>query len=165
MFLFYVCIVNKYTMYQILTFYHSTVRWLLLASLIYAIFRAFKGYYSKSGFTKSDNAVRHWTATISHIQLVIGMTLYSQSPIVKYFWTNFKEAVHDIEIAFFGLIHIVLMLIAIIFITIGSALTKRKQTDNEKFKTMLVWFSISLLIIFLAIPWPFSPLANRPYLR
>lgn len=165
MFLFYVCIANKNTMYQTLTFYHSTVRWLVLASLIYAIVRAFKGYNSKYVFTKTDNAVRHWTATISHIQLVIGITLYSQSPIIKYFWTNFKEAVHNDDIAFFGLIHIVLMLTAIICITIGSALAKRKQRDNDKFKTMLVWFSISLLIIFIAIPWPFSPLANRPYFR
>ena len=152
-------------MYQTLTFYHSTVRWLLLGSLIYAIFNALKGYNSKSIFTKTDNAVRQWTATISHIQLVIGITLYSQSPIIKYFWTNFNEEVHNVDIAFFGLIHIVLMLTAIICITIGSALAKRKNMDNDKFKTMLVWFSISLIIIFIAIPWPFSPLAIRPYFR
>jgi len=57
------------------------------------------------------------------------------------------------------------MLTAIVIITIGSALAKRKKTDKEKFKTMLVWFSAALLIIFIAIPWPFSPLANRPYIR
>lgn len=152
-------------MYQTLTFYHSFVRWLVLASLIYAIYRAYKGYTLRLNFTKTDNAVRHWTATIAHIQLIIGMILYTQSPIIKYFWTNFKEAVHNIDTVFFGLIHITLMLIAITLITIGSALAKRKQTNNEKFKTMLVWFSISLLIIFIAIPWPFSPLANRSYFR
>ncbi len=165
MFLFHLCIVRKNTMYQALTFYHSIVRWLVLISLLYAIYRAYNGYTSKRNFTKTDNAVRHWTATIAHIQLVIGIVLYSQSPIVNYFWTNFKEALHKMDIAFFGLIHIVLMLTAIIVITLGSALTKRKQTDNEKFRTMLVWFLISLLIIFIATPWPFSPLANRPYFR
>jgi cbb3-type cytochrome oxidase subunit 3 len=30
---------------------------------------------------------------------------------------------------------------------------------------MLVWFTIALIIIFIAIPWPFSPFANRPYFR
>ncbi len=152
-------------MYQTLTFYHSFIRWLVLASLIYAIYRAYTGYTSKLNYTKTDNAVRHWTATIAHLQLVIGIILYSQSPIIKYFWKNFKDAVYNVDATFFGLIHIALMLIAIILITIGSALAKRKQPDNEKFKTMLVWFSISLLIIFIAIPWPFSPLANRPYVR
>jgi Type IV secretion system pilin len=152
-------------MYQTLTFYHSIVRWLVLASLLYAIYRAYKGYTSNAKFSKTDNSIRHWTATIAHIQLVIGITLYTQSPIIKYFWKNFNEAIHNIDTAFFGLLHIILMLIAIILITIGSALSKRKTTDKEKYKTMLVWFSISLIIIFIAIPWPFSPLANRPYFR
>jgi hypothetical protein len=57
------------------------------------------------------------------------------------------------------------MFVAIVLITIGSAKAKRKSNDTQKFKTMLIWFSIALLIIFIAIPWPFSPLANRPYIR
>lgn len=152
-------------MYQALTFYHSIMRWLVLSSLLFAIYRAYKGYTLNTQFSKTDNAVRHWTATIAHIQLVIGTTLYTESPIIKYFWHNFNEAIHNLDTAFFGLLHIILMLTAITLITVGSALSKRKTTDKEKFKTMLVWFSISLLIIFIAIPWPFSPLANRPYFR
>ena len=152
-------------MYQSLIFYHSIIRWLVLASLLYSTYRAYKGYTSQLNFTKIDNAARHWTATIAHIQLVIGIILYTQSPIIKYFWHNFNEAIQNLDTLFFGLLHITFMLLAIILITIGSALAKRKQTDKEKFKTMLVWFSISLLLIFIAIPWPFSPLANRPYFR
>jgi hypothetical protein len=43
--------------------------------------------------------------------------------------------------------------------------SKRKPGDREKFKTMAIWFSIALFIIFLSIPWPFSPFTSRPYLR
>lgn len=152
-------------MFQTLTFYHSIMRWLVLASIIYAIYRAYRGYSSNAQFSKADNAVRHWTATIAHIQLLIGIILYTQSPIIKYFWQNFNEAIQNSDLAFFGLLHLILMLTAIILITIGSALSKRKTTDKEKFKTMLFWFSVSLIIIFIAIPWPFSPLASRPYFR
>lgn len=152
-------------MYQTLTFLHSIFRWLVLLSLIYAIFKAYKGYYSNQTFSKTDDSVRHWTATIAHIQLVLGISLYSQSPIVSYFWKNFTTAKESFDLLFFGLIHIFLMLLSIILITIGSALAKRKQTDKDKFKTMLIWFGLGLIIIFIAIPWPFSPLANRPYFR
>ncbi|AZA54912.1 hypothetical protein [Chryseobacterium sp. G0201] len=152
-------------MYQTLTFLHSTFRWLVLLSLIYAIFTAYKGYFSNREFSKTNNSVRHWTATIAHIQLILGIILYSQSPIIKYFWKNFSSAKESFDLFFFGLIHIFLMLFSIILITIGSALTKRKETDKEKFKTMLIWFTMALIIIFIAIPWPFSPLANRPYFR
>jgi len=152
-------------MFQTLTFLHSIVRWLVLLSLLYSIFRAYKGYFWNKEFTKTDNSVRHWTATIAHVQLVLGIILYSQSPIIKYFWKNFNEAKESFDLLFFGLIHIFLMLFSIILITIASAISKRKTTDKEKFKTMLIYFSIALLLIFIAIPWPFSPLANRPYFR
>ena len=152
-------------MYSTLLFFHSLIRWFVLASLLYSIYIAYKGYSKQLSFTKKDNLIRHWTATIAHIQLIFGILVYVQSPLVKYFWKNFKSASQDLDFTFFGIIHIFLMLTAIVFITIGSALAKRKETDREKFRTMLVWFSIALLIIFIAIPWPFSPLANRPYIR
>lgn len=152
-------------MFETLTFYHSTVRWLVLASLVYSIYRAYKGYFSNAPFSKTDNYVRHWTATIAHIQLIFGIVIYTQSPIIKYFWNNFDEAITNLDLAFFGLLHIILMLTAIVMITVGSALSKRRTTDREKFKTILFWFSVSLIIILIAIPWPFSPFANRPYFR
>ncbi|ANF52643.1 hypothetical protein A0O34_19940 [Chryseobacterium glaciei] len=152
-------------MYQTLTFLHSTFRWLVLLSLISSLFIAYKGYFSNKNFSKIDDSIRHWTATIAHVQLILGITLYSQSPIVKYFWNNFSTAKESFDLLFFGLIHIFLMLFSIVLITIGSAVTKRKTTDKEKFKTMLIWYTIALIIIFIAIPWPFSPFANRPYFR
>ncbi len=152
-------------MYQSLTFIHSIVRWLVLTGLLYAIYRAYKGYIRESVFSKTDHLVRHWTATIAHIQLVVGILLYTQSPVISYFWKNRKEAVSNPEMVFFSVIHIFFMLSAIVMITIGSALAKRKTADRDKFKTMLVWYSIALFIILMAIPWPFSPLASRPYLR
>ena len=155
----------KKVMYHTLTIFHNAVRWFVLASLLFATFRAYKGYFSKFAFTKTDNAVRHWTATIAHIQLMIGIVLYFQSPTIKYFMTNFKEARKNFDMAFFGIYHGLFMFSAIILITIGSAKAKRQQTDREKFKTMLIWFSIALIIIFIAIPWPFSPFAKRPYYR
>lgn len=152
-------------MYQTLTFYHNAMRWLVLVSLLFALYRAYKGYFLKMEFSKTDNAVRHWTATIAHVQLMIGMILYFQSPLIQYFLANFKTAIQDFHLLFFGLIHSTLMLIAIVLITIGSASAKRKETDKAKFKTMMIWLTIALVIIFIAIPWPFSPLANRPYFR
>lgn len=152
-------------MYQTLLFLHNLTRWLVLLGLFYALFRAYKGYVSNAVFSKTDNAVRHWTATIAHTQLLIGMILYFHSPVVKYFMKNSKEAIHDVDVGFFGWIHGLLMLTAIVLLTIGSAKAKRQPVDREKYKTMLTWFSIALILIIIAIPWPFSPLACRPYFR
>ncbi len=150
-------------MYQFLLPLHSVFRWLVLISLLYSIYLSFRGKKGQLAFSNRINHIRHWTATIAHIQLIIGILLYTKSPIVQYFLNNGFEGWDDN--AFYGLLHIALMLLAIIIITLGSAKAKRKETDLEKFRAMFAYFSIGLLIIFIAIPWPFSPLANRHYIR
>lgn len=152
-------------MYPTLLALHSLVRWLVLASLLYALYRAYRGWRGHRPFTKHDDLVRHTTATIAHIQLTLGLTLYFISPIVDYFVHHFKEAVHERQIRFFGMEHITMMLIAIALISVGSAKAKRKTTDRDKFKTMAIWFTIGLLVIVSSIPWAFSPLTSRPYFR
>lgn len=152
-------------MYITLLFIHSILRWLVLASLLYAIFRAAKGYYTRAVFGRSDDRIRHRTATLAHIQLLIGIMLYAQSPWVKAFFSGSTGNSENMEGLFFAWIHIGLMTVAIVLITIGSGMAKNKTHDRDKFATMLLWFSLALILIFLVIPWPFSPLANRPYLR
>jgi hypothetical protein len=152
-------------MYQALIVIHSYLRWFVLVSLLISLLKAFSGYLSNAVFTKADNAIRHWTATIAHIQLVVGVTLYFQSPLIKYFLKNLHGSKEDFGYLFFGAIHSTLMLAAIVIVTIGSALAKRKETNREKFRTILLWHSFTLIIILIAIPWPFSPFANRPYIR
>ena len=113
-------------MYQSLLYYHSIIRWFVLASLIISIFKAYRGYFQNLKFSKLDNLIRHWTATIAHLQLVIGLILYSQSPIIKYFWKNLDEAVNNLEALFYSLLHMILMLSAIVLITIGSAMANKE---------------------------------------
>lgn len=150
-------------MYQTLLIFHSLFRWAVIICLPWAIYRAFIGYRAGKPFTRADNALRHWTATISHIQLMAGMILYTQSPMVKFYFSG--EGDTSGEPFFFGLLHIALMLAAIVIITIGSAKAKRQPAAQQKFKTMLLWFSLGFLVMLIAIPWPFSPLAHRPLIR
>lgn len=151
-------------MHQILLTVHSIFRWLVLLSLLFAVYRSAKGYFLVRSFAKIDHAIRHWTATIAHIQLMIGMVLYFNSPIVKYTLTGEKNTGIN-EVYFFKFVHIAFMISSVVVITVGSSLAKRKELSSDKFKTMLLWFTMALILIFLAIPWPFSPLASRPYIR
>lgn len=154
-------------MYPEILALHSLFRWLVIISLIFAIYRGYKGWFSKKIFIKFDNSVRQWTAIIAQIQLVIGISLYSISPLVQYFLSHFKKALPQREIRFFGMEHAFVMITAIIIITIGSKKVKRKTTDNEKYKTMAIWFSIGLFLILTSMPLPFSPppFVRRPFFR
>lgn len=153
-------------MYAILIALHSLFRWLVVLSLTYATAVACQGWITKRAFSKYDNLVRHGTATIAHIQLLLGLALYFVSPIVQYFLQNFSEGVHQREIRFFGMEHIFMMLLAIALLTVGAVKTKRQTADVLKFKTMAIWFSVAWVVIFFSIPWPFLPLSpHRPYFR
>ncbi|GAB5476134.1 MAG: hypothetical protein Mars2KO_42330 [Maribacter sp.] len=152
-------------MYNNLLVLHSIIRWLVVLSLLLSIGIALRGYLTNRAFSPTDNKIRHWTATIGHIQLILGILLYIKSPIAQYLYTDSSDAVANWQIFFFSVIHSLLMLIAIVVLTLGSAFAKRKASDKLKYKTMFIWYTIAFLIIFIAIPWPFSPLAERPIIR
>jgi hypothetical protein len=85
--------------------------------------------------------------------------------VIDYFLHHYKEAVHEREIRFFGMEHSSMMILGIIVITISSILAKRQTNDKVKFKTLAIGYTLALLIILSSVPWPFSPLVSRPYLR
>jgi hypothetical protein len=101
----------------------------------------------------------------AHIQLTVGVLLYSISPIVSYFWNNFGKAVHERQIRFFGMEHITVMISAVVVLTIGFSKVKKQKEDYQKFSSMFFWFGIVLLLILSSIPWSFSPLTSRPNFR
>jgi hypothetical protein len=152
--------------YQSLITFHSLWRWAVLISLLWSIINAFGGLRAKRVFGKRDNALRHWTATIAHIQLVLGILLYTQSPYVKSFsFRSSAGSAGNPDGLFFAVIHALLMLAAIAVITAGSALAKRKPANEEAFRVMALCYTVGLLLIIAAVPWPFSPLAQRPLIR
>ena len=152
-------------MYPYLLVLHSLFRWLVLCSLLLAIYRSYRGWLGRKEYLKFDNAIRHWSATIAHVQLILGLWLYFISPITDYFMHHFHEAVHEREIRFFGMEHSMMMILGIIVITIASMLSKRQQTDQGKFRTLALGYTLGLLIILPSVPWQFSPLVSRPYFR
>lgn len=152
-------------LYTIMLVLHSLLRWFVLISLIYTAYRAYKGWFSKSLYTVQDLKVTRATVIIAHIQLLVGLILYASSPLIHNLISNFGEAVQQSSIRFYGMEHSILMIIAIVLITIGSAKSKKEAEDIRKFKTVAIWFTIALLIILVSIPWPFSPLDARPWFR
>lgn len=135
---------------------------MVLILLVFAFVKSILGLRKNAAFGPSDKKIILWTVICSHIQLVIGIILYFVSPLISQFMQDFKKMVHVRDVRFFGMEHSSMMLLAIIFITIGSAKSKRKTEDKAKHKTIAIWFGIALLLILVNIPWPFSPFATRP---
>lgn len=151
--------------YTIILLLHSWLRWIVVVSLLYSLYRAYTGWFREKSFTNFDNTLRHSVVTIAYIQLLFGLVLYGISPIITFFLSHFSEAVHIREIRFFGIEHSITMLLAVFIITIGSMIAKRQSIDRSKFRTIALWHTIAFFLIIVAIPWECSPLVSRPYFR
>lgn len=152
-------------MYYLTLSLHSLIRWLVLLSLLFMLADSYRGWRLNKPYTAFNNKVRIITAAIAHVQLVVGLVLYFISPVVNYFLHHFSTAIRIRDIRFFGMEHIAMMLIGITLITIGSVKAKRKSTGQDKFRVQAIWLTIALVIIFLSVPWSFSPFTSRPLFR
>ena len=136
---------------EILVRAHSGLRWVVLGLLVYAIFNALR---KKDFYAKSDRLVNMFAMVSLHIQLVIGLILYFTSSKVSFVEGWMKNQL----LRFYGMEHILLMIIAIVLVTIGHAKAKRASEPSKKHKTILLFYAIGLILIIASIPWPFRQL-------
>ena len=127
---------------QILVHAHSGLRYVVLGLLLAAIGIAFSK--KDAGTSK----IYLFALIATHVQLVLGFILYFWSPKVNF--SMMKDAFYR----FYSVEHITGMIIAIVLITIGYSKAKRMNTA-KRHKTVLLFYSLGLLLILASIPWPF----------
>ena len=64
-------------------------------------------------------------------------------------------AMKEPVLRFYAVEHVTIMSIAIVFVTVGRISSKKMKTDWQKHKRVFVFYSIALLLVLVAIPWPF----------
>lgn len=142
--------------YTIIISAHSIIRWIFLLMLLVAVFNSIKKWISHEGLNHTDKLINTIVVIISHIQLVIGLSLYMVSPKVVFDTYTMSSPI----LRFFTLEHTLLMLIAIVLLTVGNIKSKRNVDSVKSAKSIVIWFSISLFIILISIPWPFRNLGS-----
>jgi formate hydrogenlyase subunit 4 len=136
---------------------HSFLRWALLLLMIVSIVKAAMSMSGKNPYTSSDRKRTLFTMIAAHLQLIIGVVLYLQSTAVQSGLGNMGAAMKNSSLRYWTVEHITMMIIAIVFITIGNIRSKKMDTDASKYKQVLIWFGLALLVIIVAMPWPFRP--------
>lgn len=143
---------------------HNLLRWVFLIFIVISLVQAYSGWFGNKSYTKSADRLRLFTVITAHLQLIFGLILYFVSPLVKSFLANPGASMKDANLRFYGMEHLLMMVIAIVLVTIGSAKSKNKP-DTARFKALAIWFTIALIIVLLAAPSQFSPMNYRPNFR
>ncbi len=149
-------------MYTGLLHLHSALRYVVLALLIITIAKAFIGWFGKKDYTTGDNKLSLFTFISAHTQLLIGLILYGISPVVKAGMADMAASMKDPIMRFWTVEHALSMIVAIIIITLGRVMSKKATTDAAKHRRIAIYYLLALILIFSAIPWPFSAVA-RPW--
>lgn len=155
-------------MYTLTLWLHSFLRWALLLALLFKIWQAYSGWFQNKAWTPLDKQGNLLVLIFSHLQLVLGLILYlGLSPYgASSFKNGMKIVMKTRELRFWAVEHIALMLLSLAFVQIGFSIAKRKEESLSQHKISAIWFTVALVALLAAIPWPFlSTGAGRPWLR
>ncbi len=129
---------------------HSGMRYIILLLLVIAIINAIANLKSDK-FGKKDKLLNLFAMVFLHIQLLLGLILYFISPMVR-----FGEGMMSDPVArFFTMEHLIMMIVAIALVTIGYSKSKKVAEAKKKHRLVLRYYGLGLIVIFVAIPWPF----------
>lgn len=151
-------------LYSILLPLHNILRWIVLIAALFAIFRAFAGWLGKKDWTRTDDKAGMWFTMVMDIQVLAGLILYFLSPLTQSALQNFGGAMSNAVARFFAVEHILLMVVAAAAAHMGRAFSRKASGSLSKHKRAAIWFVLALLLVLVAIPWPFS-VAARPWIR
>lgn len=135
---------------------HSGLRWIVLALMIIAIVKAFKGQKSNEYLAKDDK-IFLFAMIAFHTQVLIGLIMYFMNG-----WYKIDgDVMANSATRFFAVEHIFGMLVAMTVITMGRSKSKKIEDPVAKYKKIATFYLIGLIITLVSIPWPFMP-AARP---
>jgi hypothetical protein len=134
---------------------HNLLRWIVLLACLWALLRLVGGFFKRSRWTKRDQLAGLAFTSLLNVQVLLGLILYSLSPITRSVIANFGAAMKDSVLRFYAVEHLAGMFFAAIIAQVGYSLSKRATTDRGRFLKGAVAYSISALLILASIPWPF----------
>jgi uncharacterized protein YacL len=137
---------------------HNLLRWAILIAAAFALYRMVRGLIKKSTWGATDSKSGLIFTIALDLQLLLGLILYFiLSPMVKTFFANINAALQESSLRYWGLEHILMMFLAVVFGHLGSILAKKQVLDQKKYRMGALFFSIALLFLLAGIPW-FRPL-------
>lgn len=152
-------------LHAIVLFLHSYQRWLVLGLALAVTVRTLATLRSTRPWSTSEDRLHAAFVWSMRIQFILGVLLYVVlSPITDAFFENVRGSMKVTELRFFGLEHVVMMLLAVGIADTGRARSKRIPEPHLRRRRVCLTSGIPLLLMLASVPWPFMP-TKRPLLR
>lgn len=149
-------------MYTGLLHLHNLLRYAIVILLILTVVKSFIGWLGKKEYTAGDNKMSLFLFISAHLQLLVGLGVYFVSPIVEMALSDMGKAMKEAALRFWAVEHMLSMILGIVIITMGRIMAKKVKSDGAKFRRQAIFFTLAMVLIFSAIPWPWASIA-RPW--
>ena len=140
--------------YQAIQTVHSYWAYLVVLVVTLATINALIGFFTKREYGPKDFRISLFGLIVTHLQLLIGIIIFFVSPTIMWFTeVSAKEIMGDPILRLYNVEHPLVMILTVVFITIGYSKHKKKLTSTPKFKMLAVFYTIALLLMLSRIPW------------
>jgi hypothetical protein len=133
---------------------HNLTRWAVLAGGAWALVAAYRGLLRRAAWGPRDDRAGRAFARALDVQVLLGLTLYVFGPHARLAFTSFGTMLNQAVLRFFALEHPLQMVLALVAAQAGFALARKAPTDRARFRRAAVGYTLALLLILAAIPWP-----------
>ena len=132
---------------------HSYWSYIVLGVLVIAILNAFVGRFSDKPFTIKDLRISLFALIVTHIQLLIGLTLYFVSPRFSAWQEGMGAVMGDSTLRLYLIEHPVTNILAVVLITMGWSMHKRQTKSRKRFMRIGLFYLMGLVLLLSRIPW------------
>lgn len=145
-------------MYPVLLTVHSWIRWILVLTAGFIILRSGYALFRGRAYSFNDARLAKGFLGALNLQLLVGIILYvALSPMVRVAWSDWGAAMASSPLRFFAIEHQVAAVVAIGIGHAGISWARRGTDDRARHRRALLGAAGCLLMILIAIPWPFLP--------
>ena len=153
-------------MYSAVLTTHSWLRWIIVLLAVVAVLRAIMGWQSRRMWTRVDDRTGLMLMIAVDLQLLLGLLLYFvYSPLTALAMDDFGNAMRSSELRYWAVEHVFSAVIGIALIHVGRMRAKKTSDSMRKHRTTAIFFSLALLALLVAIPWPGTPNARPLFPR
>lgn len=139
-------------MYSALLHTHNLLRWVVLILGVLTIVKAAQGLSGARAYATTRRFTAMFMGSL-HLQLLLGLLLYMNSPAVKAAMRDMQATMADSALRFIVAEHPVLMVVAAIVMTVGAIISKNAANDAAKHRKALIFAGITMAIVLYGIPW------------
>ena len=143
-------------MYELVLSLHNIIRWVVVILGLYAAIRAFLGWFGKKDWREVDKKSGLFFTIAMDLQLLFGLLLYfvySEWALKAIVSQGMAFVMGQSEFRFYAIEHGFYMLLGLVFAHMGSALPKKVDDPQAKFKRASIWIGLAILMILAGIPW------------